>query len=249
MRRFFTEPENVDGQRGVIKIVEDAAHISRVLRMEPGDKVLVFDGSGTEYTAELTEIGSGETYAKILSSSASDLEPKIRVTLFQGIPKSGKLDVIVQKAVELGVFEIVPFRAARSVAKISDDKKGAQKIERLNKISKEAAKQCGRGLVHKVHMPVSVPQMAKMLKELDMSIMFYEELGHMGTRNLKSVLQEDAETIGIIIGPEGGFSHEEAQLLTETAGVRTAGLGRRILRTETAGSTALSIIMYEKNEI
>lgn len=249
MRRFFTEPENVDKASGYIRIIEDASHIKKVLRMEPGDKILVFDGSGFEYEAELCKLEGSEILARIISEQKSEYEPTVKVTLFQGIPKSGKLDVIVQKAVELGVYKIVPFRAERSVAKIPNDKKGMQKIERLNKIAKEAAKQCGRGFVPRVEAPVSVAEMSEQLKALDMSIMLYEELGHSGERNLKSILKKAADSIGVIIGPEGGFSVGEAERLTAVKNVYPAGLGRRILRTETAGSTALSVIMYEKDEI
>ncbi len=249
MRRFFTEPENVDKTWGYIKIIEDASHIKNVLRMRSGDRISVFDGSGFEYEAELCELAGSEILARLISEQKSEYEPAVKVTLFQGIPKSGKLDVIVQKAVELGVYKVVPFRAERSVAQIPDDAKGRRKIERLNKIAKEAAKQCGRGFVPRVEAPVSVTEMSERLKTMDMSIMLYEELGHSGDRNLRSILKKSAENIGVIIGPEGGFATAEAERLIAVENVYPAGLGRRILRTETAGSTALSIIMYEKNEI
>lgn len=254
MRRFFTEPENVNTQDETLVICEDASHISKVLRYECGERILVFDGSGYEYEAELVEITKAFSKCRIINKKKSRLEPKTSVTIFQGIPKSGKLDVIVQKAVELGVYEIVPVRMARSVAKISDDKKGVQKIDRLNKISREAAKQCGRGLVPKVSMPIPFKSMLDLLENYDLSLMLYEELGHSGARNLKNVLKgnTDAMNIAIIIGPEGGFSDSEAELVQEVSSdqnVFCVGLGERILRTETAGSTALSIIMYEKDEI
>ncbi len=249
MRRFFTEPENIDKKTGVITISEDAAHISRVLRMEPGDMILVFDGSGAEYEAEITEISGGGISAEIRAEKDSEYEPKIKVTLFQGIPKSGKLETIVQKAVELGAVRIVPYRADRSVAKIPDGPKGDQKIARLSKIAREAAKQCGRGLIPEVANAVSLSGMLDMIKELDTAVMLYEELGHAGERNLKDILRRRAETIGVIIGPEGGFSAKEAEALTGLDNVFAAGLGPRILRTETAGIAALSIIMYEKDEI
>lgn len=250
MRRFFTEPDNIDLDSNTLIITDDASHISKVLRMECGGKILVFDGTGYEYTAELIKIEKEKCTAKILDKSLSELEPEIKVTLFQGIPKSDKLEIIVQKAVELGVHDIVPVKTARSVAKISDDKKGRQKIERLNKISKEAAKQCGRGLVPKVSMPVTFSALADILKNYDLSIMFYEELGHDGKKNLKDILRAKAESIAVLIGPEGGFSPSEAETIQDmNENTFCAGLGKRILRTETAGSTALSVIMYEKDEI
>lgn len=252
MRRFFTEPDNIDLNNSTLTIIDDAVHISKVLRMECGDKIIVFDGTGYEYEAELIKIEKEKSTANILERSLSELEPEIKVTLFQGIPKSDKLEIIVQKAVELGVHDIVPVKTTRSVAKIADDKKGQQKIERLNKISKEAAKQCGRGLVPKVSMPVTFNVMAENLKNFDLSIMFYEELGHDGRKNLKDILRanKDAVSIAVLIGPEGGFSPSEAENIQNMDGKTfCAGLGKRILRTETAGSTALSVIMYEKDEI
>lgn len=252
MRRFFTEPDNIDLNNSTLTIIDDAVHISKVLRMECGDRIIVFDGTGYEYEAELINIEKEKSTANILERSLSELEPEIKVTLFQGIPKSDKLEIIVQKAVELGVHDIVPVKTTRSVAKIADDKKGQQKIERLNKISKEAAKQCGRGLVPKVSMPVTFNVMAENLKNFDLSIMFYEELGHDGRKNLKDILRanKDAVSIAVLIGPEGGFSPSEAENIQNMDGKTfCAGLGKRILRTETAGSTALSVIMYEKDEI
>lgn len=247
MRRFFTEPENISD--GMIEIIDDARHITNVLRMEPGDLIEVFDGGGYDYTAELVEIDSRRCAAKIVGSKRSELEPEIKATLYQGIPKSDKLDTIIQKAVELGVYEIVPVRTARSVAKISDDKRGAQKISRYNKISVEAAKQCGRGIVPEVRAPIDFEEALAELKEFDLSIMPYEILGHDGDKGLSGVLKANpsAKNIAVIIGPEGGFADSEAEKLKDVA--ERVGLGKRILRTETAGSALLAIIMYEYGEI
>ena len=198
---------------------------------------------------EIVGIDGGLIRAEIKAEQRTACEPKIRVALFHGIPKAGKLETVVQKAVELGAAGIVPFRADRSVARIPDGSKGEQKIARLNKIAREAAKQCGRGVVPEVAAPVSIDGMIDMIKNLDMAVMLYEELGHAGEKNLKSVLSRPAESIGVVIGPEGGFSAAEAERLTALPNVYAAGLGPRILRTETAGIAALAVIMYEKNEI
>lgn len=255
MRRFFTEPENVSTDSGTLVIYEDAAHISKVLRMKCGDRLLAFDGSGFEYLAEICEIEKSKTVCRIIIADESRTEPRTKVTLFQGIPKSGKMDIIVQKAVELGVYHIVPVACERSVAKIPSGERGAQKIERLNKIAREAAKQCGRGLVPQVAEPLSFKEAVDKLSEFDLCLMLYEELGHSGEKNLKQILKSDigknAVNIAVIIGPEGGIAREEADVFfaSECENAFAAGLGERILRTETAGSTALSIIMYEKDEI
>ena len=247
MRRFFTEPENIHDNYAVI--LEDAAHITRVLRMKPGDLVLLFDGTGYEYAAILEEISPGRCTAVIESRVKSLQEPQIKVTLFQGIPKAGKMETIVQKAVELGVYKIVPVTMERCVSKLDMDKSGTQKLQRWQKISAEAAKQCGRGILPTVEPPLSFSQSLERLKSLELAIMPYEVLGHQGDQGLKALLQQSTvNEIGVLIGPEGGFSDNEAVLARE-AGIHQIGLGRRILRTETAGSTLLSIIMYEKNEM
>ncbi len=247
MRRFFTEPHNITGDTA--RILEDAAHITRVLRMEPDEHVLLFDGSGWEYTAKLTYIDAKECRATILDKSFSEQEPKTMVTIFQGIPKSGKMESIIQKSVELGVSAIVPTSLDRCVAKLEQGKKETEKLKRWNKVALEAAKQCGRGKIPEVLPPLTFSGAIAKMKEMDLALMPYELLGHQGECSLKNILQSKTyQTIGILIGPEGGFSDDEAQKAKD-AGLILVGLGKRILRTETVASAMLSIIMYEKNEM
>lgn len=248
MRRFFTEPQNIQGD--TISLLEDAAHITRVLRMAPGDTICVFDGSGMEYTAELETLDPKCCTAKIISRTQSVSEPEIQVTLYQGVPKSGKMEQIIQKAVELGVYAVVPVQMEWCVARLTSDRKGMDKIARYQKVAVSAAKQCGRGKMPQVMPPVSFDEAVNELSKCDLALMPYEVLGHEGQHNLKEILaaNPDAKTIGVLIGPEGGFSDKEAEM-AKTAGLHLTGLGPRILRTETAGSTMLSILMYEKNEL
>lgn len=248
MRRFFTEPQNISGDTACI--FEDSSHIRKVLRMEAGDEILVFDGSGCEYTAELTVIEKNRCEAKIKEKRFSVSEPKIRVTLFQGLPKTGKMETIIQKAVELGVYEIVPVMMDRCVTRINNQAAGEEKARRWNKVSLEAVKQCGRGIVPKVHEPVSFKEAVLQMRELDLAIMPYEELGHEGRNGLRDVLDSkpQAESFGILVGPEGGFSDAEAGYAAEN-GLSMIGLGKRILRTETVASALIPIIMFNKNEI
>ncbi len=243
MRSFFTEPENVKDD--VIILTEDASHIKKVLRMQAGDEVLVFDGTGAEYLSEIEEIESGLVKCRIKDQRMSESEPRIKVTVFQGIPKSDKMEQIIQKCVELGVFSIVPVKTDRCIAKVKDN----EKIKRWNKISREAVKQCGRGVVPKIMEPVKFKEALALMKEMDVALMPYEILGHDGEHGLKEILKnnKEAKEIGIIIGPEGGFSDSEAHLAQEL-GVKTIGLGKRILRTETVASSVLSVIMYEYDE-
>lgn len=247
MRRFFTEPKNIDG--ACASIFEDASHITRVLRMEVGDRILLFDGTGWEYTAELTQIDSKQCLAKILDKSYSEQEPDIQVTIFQGIPKAGKMESIIQKSVELGVSAIVPTALERCVAKLDSGKKEVEKLKRWNKVSLEAAKQCGRGKVPEILPSMTFLEAINQMQNMDLVLMPYEVLGHQGECSLKSVLQAgNYRSIGILIGPEGGFSDQEASYAQEK-GVRLVGLGKRILRTETVASAMLAMIMYENNQM
>ncbi len=247
MRRFFTEPENISGTEATI--LEDAEHISRVLRMNEGDEIIIFDGSGYEYYSKLTEIDKGFCKAEIISKSYSEQEPSVSVTIYQGIPKSGKMEDIIQKSVELGAVSIVPVAMDRCVSKIESGKKEAEKIKRWNKVAVSAAKQCGRGIIPTVEPPLSFKQAIEKLKEHDLALMPYEVLGHNGEAGLKNALKESsAKTIGVIIGPEGGFSDGEASFAMDN-GIVTVGLGKRILRTETVSSAIISAIMYENDEM
>lgn len=245
MRSFFTEPENIFEKE--IVLTEDAQHIKNVLRMNEGDEILVFDGTGTEYKAVIDRIEQHRVVCKRCGDSFCAAEPKLRVTLFQGIPKSDKMEQIIQKSTELGVFEIVPVEMSRCVAKVQ---KTSDKLKRWNKISREAAKQSGRGIVPLVCEPISFSQAVEKATKFDFALMPYEALGHLGERGLKQVLEKNRgkKNLAVLIGPEGGFSDSEARLAAE-ANIEAVGLGKRILRTETAGSAVLSVVMYEYDEM
>lgn len=248
MRRFFTEPQNINGN--IADIYEDSRHIEKVLRMKCGDEILVFDGTGFEYTARLTAIEKNLCKAEILKKEFSLSEPKTKITLFQGLPKSGKMELIVQKAVELGVMRVVPVMMERCVTRITNAAAGAEKAKRWNKVSVEAAKQCGRGLVPEVLEPVTFEKAIEMLEKIQLPLMPYEVLGHEGKCDLRNVLENnpDATEFGIMVGPEGGFSDEEAAFTIEH-GIRAVGLGKRILRTETVASALIPVIMYDRGEL
>lgn len=247
MRRFFTEPQNVS--EGELYIYEDAKHIEKVLRMKIGDMVLVFDGTGFEYTAELVEVGKTACRARIIDKTLSLSEPTVKVSLFQGIPKSGKMEGIVQKAVELGVYEIIPVCMERSVVRINDAASGVEKAKRWRRVAIEAVKQCGRGLVPFVHEPIGFEKAVERLCSVELAIMPYEALGHEGKHGLGELLASNEEhaNIGIMVGPEGGFSDAEAEFAM-SRGVHAVGLGRRILRTETVASALIPVIMFAKGE-
>ena len=247
MRRFFTEPENISTE--CAKITEDAGHITKVLRMNIGDKILIFDGTGYEYTAELTSINKEVCEAKIISKEYSEQEPKVKVIIYQGIPKSDKMEGIIQKSVELGASSIVPVSMDRCVSKLDNPKKSSEKIKRWNKIAVEAAKQCGRGVLPSVESPISFKQAIERLKATELSVMPYEVLGHSGVSSLRDTLcLSNATEIGVMIGPEGGFSDSEAEY-AKVNNINMVGLGKRILRTETVSSAILAAIMYQSGEM
>ncbi len=247
MRRFFTESNFI--KDGIAEIFEDSKHIEKVLRMNIGDTILVFDGTGTEYLAKLVSIEKNLCRAEIIESQKSSSEPKISVSLFQGLPKSGKMESIIQKAVELGVYEIYPVIMDRCVVQIKGMTAGEEKARRWNKVSLEASKQCGRGIVPTVHPPITFDEALKRLMELEVSLMPYEELGHQGVYGLKEILTSKylSKTFGLIVGPEGGFSDSEAKKALD-AKINCFGLGKRILRTETVASAVIPVIMYQNDE-
>ena len=237
MRRFYSE--SISESDGLVTLRGDEArHISTVLRMRPGDSVLLIDGKGSEYVSEIVSVSDGEAVLKIIESRLSSSEPDIKVTLFQCLPKQGKMEVIIQKCVELGVFEIVPTVSKRCVVKL-DGKDN--KLVRWNKVAQEASKQCGRAFVPKVTQPVRLSAID--LNAYDAVILAYE---NEDTVTLKDALKRigSVGSAALIIGPEGGFESGEAEELIGKGAV-SVSLGKRILRTETAGMAALAQLMYE----
>lgn len=226
----------------------DLKHLAQVLRLRAGDVIQVFDGSGAEYDARLVDLGKREAHAEIIETRAADTEPRVRLTLFQGLPKAEKMDLIIQKTVELGVSMIVPVVTQRSVVR-PDENKWDRRLERWNRIAAEAAKQCRRAVVPKVAAPVSLREALDVSGNAAAALVLYE---NEQKKCLKELLKcyniNKIGDIALFIGPEGGFSKEEIDEMTGF-GVSAAGLGRRILRTETAAISAVSIIMYEMGEM
>lgn len=238
MPKFFVPKENISEDKIMIT-GEDVQHIKRVLRMRVGEELVLCDSCGTDYTTRLAEIGDRDILCDILDKTQSQTEPNIKVTLFQGLPKASKMDYIIQKTTELGITKIVPCALGRCVSKPEGDKKTA----RWQKIAEEAAKQSGRGAIPDVTNVVKLDEAIKELSGCDLAFVPYEceEM-----RSIKSVLtsKSDIKTVGFIIGPEGGFDKAEIEKL-ENAGIAPVSLGKRILRTETAGEAVLAMVMYE----
>lgn len=242
MHRFFVD--NLSGASDNIIITgNDVNHIKNVLRLKIGEKIMVSDGSGTDYQCSISDIDSDMVTADIEDVFKNAAELPVKITLFQGMPKSDKLELIIQKAVELGVYEIVPVITKRTVVKI-DDKKASKKLERYNGIAESAGKQSGRGIIPTVKPFMSFKQALEYAKTFDMNLIPYEEAK--GMEYSREVIKDihGKKSLGIFIGPEGGFAKEEVDMAIE-AGAKCITLGNRILRTETAGLAVLSIIMFE----
>lgn len=246
MNRYFVDPWEIKDDTILISDEDDIKHIARVLRLKAGDRLEVSDKEKFEYEGEITGIHPDEITVKILNKQKFSREPRIKVTLYQGLPKHGKMEVIVQKSVELGVHSIVPMYTERTV--ISGRQKNDKKSERWNRISMEAAKQCKRGIIPEVKESIDFHAMIKELGKHDTVIFPYENESMV---TIKDVLRkrgpEDLwidRDLALIIGPEGGFSNEEASLIVKNGGV-SVSLGKTILRTETAGPAALAMLSYE----
>ncbi len=246
MPKFFVTSDKINDDWIIIDS-EDAKHISRVLRMGEGDMLTVCDSQGTDYEAEIVSLGQQEIVCKINSKSASVSEPDIKVTLFQGLPKASKMEYIIQKTTELGITEIVPAKLSRCVVKIDNKKDESKKLDRWQKISESAAKQSGRGIIPKISPIMTLDEIIEKSKEFDLFFVPYECEEQ---KTLREVLlsKKDVKSAGFLIGPEGGFDIAETEKL-RNAGIDTVTLGKRILRTETAGEAVLAMTMYEIGDI
>ena len=247
MPRFYIDKSIcVNADRSINITGKDVNHIKNVLRLKPGESVTISDGEGTDYLCHITSLSSEMVTCDIVDIVKNASELKCMITLFQGMPKSDKLELIIQKAVELGACEIVPVMTKRTIVKL-DDKKAGKRIERYNAIAKSAAEQSGRGIIPVVKDFMSFKEALQYAASLDMNIIPYEEAKGMeySREVIKSI--KAVKSLGIFIGPEGGFAKEEVEA-AEAMGAKCITLGNRILRTETAGLTTLSIIMFEIDE-
>ncbi len=241
MSRFFVNREQVL-EDTVILEGGDVSHIRSVLRMREGDKIEICDGQGTDYDCIIDVFEDRRAVLKILSKHPSQVELSVRLTLYQGLPKGDKMELVIQKAVELGATAVVPVLCKRSVARITDPKKAQKKQERWQAIAQSAAKQCGRGIVPRVCPAISFAEAVKQAKAEGQILFPYENATGMQATKEAFLEAVKSKAAAIFIGPEGGFDAEEVALAVQ-AGAKVIRLGRRILRTETAGLTVLSALM------
>lgn len=244
MYHFFVEEEQVNGENAYIS-GSDVNHIVNVLRMKIGEELLISVKGDWDYLCKIEEIENDRVNLKLLESM-EQRELPIKLTLLQGIPKSDKLEMIIQKAIELGVSEIIPVKTNRVVVKI-DEKKTQAKVNRWNAIAQSAAKQSKRSIIPKVLNPQTLDNALEIVKDYGVKLLPYENAD--GIKKTKDILNslDSKNNIAVFIGPEGGFEEAEVKKSTDL-GFEVITLGKRILRTETAGLALLSNIMIRLEE-
>ena len=220
----------------------DVNHMKNVLRMKTGEELTVNDGEGSQYLCAVESYEADMAVLKILEKKQDESELASKIYLFQGLPKQDKMELIVQKSVELGAYQVIPVATKRAVVKL-DAKKAKKKVERWQQIAVSAAKQAGRGIIPEVGEVCTYAQALKQAEELDVVLIPYELAK--GMEETKQIIAgiRPGQSVGIFIGPEGGFEEEEVALAMKT-GANPVTLGKRILRTETAGLTMLSVLMF-----
>lgn len=242
MYQFFVEPSQIQDKK-VIITGSDVNHMKNVLRMKPGEEIAVKNGvDGKEYRCGIEEFAQDQVICSLRFVREEGVELPSKIYLFQGMPKADKMELIIQKAVELGAFEIIPVAAKRCVVKL-DEKKAQAKVNRWQGIAQAAAKQCKRGIIPDVRKPMTMKEAVIYAREMDIKLIPYELAEDMA--HTKKIIEaiRPGESVAVFIGPEGGFEESEvAEALM--AGIEPVTLGKRILRTETAGLTVLSWLMY-----
>lgn len=241
MQHFFVTPSQVKEDYILIE-GSDVNHMKNVLRMRPGEKVGVSDGNNHKYVCHIERYEDDLAWLEVEEEMPVDTELSSKLYLFQGLPKQDKMELIVQKAVELGAYEVIPVATKRAVVKL-DAKKAKKKTERWQQIAESAAKQAGRGYIPEVKNVMTYKEALEYSKALDVVLIPYELAeGMKETKEIISSIQP-GQSVGIYIGPEGGFEKEEVEAAIGS-GAKAITLGKRILRTETAGLTTLSVLMF-----
>lgn len=251
MPKFFIKQEQIEKNK-IIIIGQDVNHIKKVLRAKLGDELQICNSqSGENFLCEIDDITEKNIVCKIKQKIEKKVESNIKITIFQGLPKSDKMEYIIQKSVELGVYDITPIEMKRCVVKLEEKDKN-KKVLRWQKISEVAAKQCGRDLIPQINNIINIKNMCDLIKKYDIVLVAYEnEKDNTLKEQLKIIKknidmkQKDSQVnIGIVIGPEGGLEEQDIEIMKEN-GAQIITLGKRILRTETVALNILSIIMYE----
>ena len=251
MPKFFINNKQFINKDQIQIIGSDVNHIKNVLRKKMGDIITICNiEDGANYSSEIIELQEEMIVCRIKEIQATKTESNIKVSIFQGLPKADKMEAVIQKATELGVYDIFPLQVKRCIVKI-EGKDREKKTKRWQTIAQVAAKQSGRNKIPEVKAFISITELAKKISQYDIVLIAYEAEEKNSIKqeieNLKKERKEEL-SIGIVIGPEGGLEEKEVQLLQE-AGAKSITLGKRILRTETVALTMLSILMYELGDL
>ncbi len=251
MPKFFVKQEQIN--EDIIKIQgQDVNHIKKVLRAKIGDELQICNSqNGENFLCDIEEIRSEDILCKIKQKIEEKVESNIEVTVFQGLPKADKMEYIIQKSVELGVYDITPVEMKRCVVKLDEKDKNKKQL-RWQKISEVAAKQCGRDIIPQINKIINIKNICELIKKYDIVLVAYENEKQNTLKEQLNLIKEKMEKlksdelikIGIVIGPEGGLEEQDIEKLKEN-GAKIITLGKRILRTETVALNVLSIIMYE----
>ncbi|WP_239617433.1 16S rRNA (uracil(1498)-N(3))-methyltransferase [Cohnella mopanensis] len=256
MQRYFVPAAQLE-DKSVALVGDDARHVAAVMRSKPGDCFIACDGNGRDVLAKIVSVDKEKVHAEIVEELTSNAEMSWKVTVAQSLPKGDKLEIVIQKGTEAGAIAFQPFLSQRTVVQY-DDRKEAKRIERWRKIAKEAAEQSHRSVVPDIHAVRSWKALLQQFEQYDLVLFCYEEEGRSGN-GLRDLLASfktseltakatSAPRIMVVIGPEGGFTPQEAEAAT-ASGAKWIGLGRRILRTETAALFALACLAYESGEL
>ncbi|PSL45031.1 16S rRNA (uracil1498-N3)-methyltransferase [Salsuginibacillus halophilus] len=244
MQRYFVTPEQFEADQ-VFITGDDAKHISKVMRLGEGDAIIALDHHGFQGVYQITAVSSSEVTGQLKETLASEAELPVKVTIGQGLAKKDKLETVIQKSTELGAFAIQPFRADHSVVKW-DESKADKKLERFEKIAKEAAEQAERSIIPDIYPVQDFNELIASAESFDSCFFVYEQTGRKGEHNtLHEAMQHipSGGTLFVAVGPEGGFSESEAEAAI-AAGFHPVSAGPRILRTETAPLYILSAVSY-----
>ena len=242
MSMFYVKSDQIAGEEANI-IGEDVKHIRDVLRYKINDELNICNENGEKFITQIIDFSKEQVRLKVLRKCDETSEPSIKITLFQGMPKADKLEMIIQKCTELGVSEIVPVITERVIVKL-EEKNVPKKVERWNRIALEASKQSGRQLIPNVKNPVNIKNIVENISKYDILILPYECEREKTLKEVIKNIDKDYKNIAVFIGPEGGFSEDEISMLN-FENVKYVSLGKRILRTETAGMATIAMILYE----
>ncbi len=242
MPRFFVDESQIKGNN-IFLDEENSNHLAKVLRSRVGDEVTVCNKNYIDYDCEITEISKKQVVLNIIEQYENKTEPSVAVTLFQALPKQSKMELIIEKCVEIGISEITPIETKFCIAKANDKKDS--KRERWQKISETAAKQCNRGIIPAVNDTININDIKNVVDDFDAFIVAYEKETDLNIKKyINDIKSKDIKKIGIVIGSEGGFDTTEIDFL-KSIGLSSVSLTSRILRTETASLYLLSILLYE----